>query len=186
MNNTKEVDEEGYQEEFFKHGFHALVSYLNDLFNHVVRERFPSAWSHHIIHLIHKSGSSSNPNNYITIMVGHTFSKLYDIVLHRKLSSDLEQRQLRARGQVGFRLAHQTIDHIFILRAMTEEARHRSSKVYCCSVDFWKAFDFVLRETLLQRLRDINISATLLIAITHLYESVLGRLCMVHGISDFI
>lgn len=138
MNNSKEANEEGYQEVFFKHGFHALFSYLVDLFNHVVCEGFPPTWSHHIIHPIHKSSSNSNPNNYRTIMVGHTFSKLYAIVLHRKLSSDLEQRQLRARGQVSFQLAHQTIDHIFSLCAMIEEARHRSSKVYCCFVDFRK------------------------------------------------
>ena len=76
-------------------------------------------------------------------MVGHTFSKLYATVLHMKLSSDFEQRNLRARGQARFRLAHQTIDHIFTLQAVIEEARHRSLKFYCCFVDFRKAFDSV-------------------------------------------
>lgn len=46
MNSNKAADEEGYQAEFFKHGLRPLVSYLVDLFNHVVREGFPS---HHII-----------------------------------------------------------------------------------------------------------------------------------------
>jgi hypothetical protein len=185
MNSSKAANEECYQAEYFKHSPHTLVSYLADLFNHVVREGFPPAWSHHIIHPIHKSGSSSNPNNYRTIMVGHTFSKLYATVLHRKLSSDLQQRHLRAREQAGFRPPHQNIDHIFTL-CVVIEARHRSSKVYCCFVDFQKAFDFVSREALLQRLKDIDISATLLTAITHLYESILGRLCTAHGLSDFI
>jgi hypothetical protein len=162
MSNNKSTDEEGFQAEFFKHGLHALVSHLVDLFNHVVRTGFPSAWSHHIIHPIHKSGPSSDPNNYRTIMVGHTFSKLYATVLHMKLSKELDQRSLRARGQAGFRPAHQTIDHIFTLQAIIEEARHRSSKVYCCFVDFRKAFDSVPREALFQRLRDIGISQTLL------------------------
>jgi hypothetical protein len=102
MNNNKAADEEGFQAEFFKHGLRALVSHLADLFNHVVRTGFPSAWSHHIIHPIHKSGPSSDPNNYRMIMVGHTFSKLYATTLHRKLSSELERRHLRAKGQVGF------------------------------------------------------------------------------------
>jgi hypothetical protein len=79
-----------------------------------------------------------------------------------------------------------TIDHIFTLRAIIEEARHRSSKVYSCFVDFRKAFDTVPREALFQRLRDIGISETLLAAIMRLYESVLGRLRMAHGLSDFI
>ena len=102
-----------------------------------------------IIYLIHKSGSTSDPNNYKTIMVGDTFSNSYATVLHRKLSSNLEQRNLKARGQARFRPAHQTIDHIFTLRVVVEEVCHRSSKVYCCFVDFLKAFDSILREDLL-------------------------------------
>jgi len=98
INKRKAANEEGYQAEFFKHGFYALVSYLADLFNHVVREGFPPTWSHHIIHPIHKSSSNSNRNNYRMVMVGETFLKLYAIVLHRNLSSDLERRQLRIRG----------------------------------------------------------------------------------------
>ena len=127
-----------------------MVSYVADLFNHVVREGFPPIWSHHIIHPIHKSGATSDPNNYRTIMVGHTFSKFYAIDLHMKLSRDFEQKNIRAQGQAGFRPAHQTIDHIFTLRVVIEEARHHCSKVYCCFVDFRKAFDSVPREDLLQ------------------------------------
>ena len=186
MNNSKAADKEGYQAEFFKHGLHPLVSYVADLFNHVVREGFPLVWSHHIIYSIHKSGPTFDPNNYRTIMVGYTFSKLYATVLHRKLSSTLEERDLKARGQAGFRSAHQTIDHIFTLRAVIEEARHRSSKVNCCFVDFRKAFDSVPREDLFQRLRDIGISMTLLTAIMRLYKSVLGRLREVGGLFEFI
>jgi hypothetical protein len=59
-------------------------------------------------------------------------------------------------------------------------------KVYSCFVDFQKAFDTVPREALFQRLRDIGISETLLVAIMRLYESVLGRLRMAHDLSDFI
>jgi hypothetical protein len=47
-------------------------------------------------------------------------------------------------------------------------------------------FDTVPRDALFQRLRDIGISETLLVAIMRLYESVLGRLRMAHGLSDFI
>ena len=85
MSSSKSADEEGYQAEFFMYGLRVLVSYLVDLFNHVVREGFPSVWSHHIIHPIHKLGAISEPNNYRTIMVGHTFSKLYATILHMML-----------------------------------------------------------------------------------------------------
>jgi hypothetical protein len=77
---------------------------------------FPSIWSHHIIHLIHKSIPSSNPNNYMMIMVGHTLLNLYAMVIHdMNLSKELDQRSLRARGQTIFWPAHQTTNHIFTL-----------------------------------------------------------------------
>jgi hypothetical protein len=85
-------------------------------------------------------------------------------------------------GRPIFHLEYQTINHIFTLRAIIEEARHRSSKVYCCFVDFQKAFDIVPREALFQRLCDIGISETLLVAIMRLYESVLGHLWMTHDL----
>ena len=139
-----------------------------------------------IIYPIHKTGPTSDLNNYKTIMVGHTFSKLYATTLHKGLSSFLEQKHLRAKGQAGFRPDHQTTDHIFTLWAIIKEARHRSSKVYSCFVDFRKAFDSILREDLFQRLREIGISSTLLTAVMRLYESVLGRLRTVGGMSEFI
>jgi hypothetical protein len=98
MNSSKLVDEKGFQVEFFKHKLHSLASHLVDIFNHVVCIGFPSEWSHHIIHSIHKSSPSLDPNNYRTNMVCHTFSKLYTTVLHMKLSSELDCRHLRARG----------------------------------------------------------------------------------------
>jgi hypothetical protein len=98
-NSSKATDNKGFQVEFFTDDLRALASHLANLFNHVVYIGFPSAWPHHIIHPIHKSGSNSNPNNYRMIMVGHTFSKLYATVLHMQLSSELEHRHLRARGQ---------------------------------------------------------------------------------------
>jgi hypothetical protein len=61
------------------------------------------------------------------IMVGHTFWKLYATILHMKLSSELEQRSLEARGQASFQPAHQTIDHIFTLQARRHDITLRKS-----------------------------------------------------------
>jgi hypothetical protein len=48
-----------------------------------------------------------------------------------------------------------------------------------------KAFDTILRETLLQKLCNIGISETFLEAIMRLYESVLGCLGMAHNLVYF-
>jgi hypothetical protein len=46
-------------------------------------------------------------------------------------------------GQADFRKGYKTIDHIFTLQAIVEEARQRSLKIYCCFVDFQEAFHTV-------------------------------------------
>ena len=168
------------------HGFRSLDSHIADLFNHVVCSGFPHSGTRHIIHPIHKLGNSSDPNNYRTIMVGHTFSKLYATTLHQRLIDDLESHHLRAKGQVDFQPDYQTTDHIFTLKAIIEEARHRSSKVYTCFVDFRKSFDTVPRDALFQGLHDIGISEILLVAIMRLYESISRCLRMAHGLFYFI
>ena len=102
MNSNKEADGDSFQEDSFKHGLHALVPYMVDLFNHVVCIGFPSTWSQQIIHPTHKSGPNLDHKNYSNIMVGHTLSKLYAPSLHLKISKELEQKQLRAKGYAGF------------------------------------------------------------------------------------
>jgi hypothetical protein len=92
------------------------------MFNHVVHTGFPQSWLHHTIHPIHKSGSSVDPNNYGTILVGHTLSKIYAMILHINLSRELYKRYLKARGQARFQPAHHTIDHILTLWAIIKEA----------------------------------------------------------------
>ena len=46
------------------------------------------------------------------------------------------------------RCAFSSMDHVFMLRAIIEEGKHHSQKVYCCFVNFCKAFDSIPRLAL--------------------------------------
>ena len=102
MRCSRAADEEGFQAELFKLGASVLGSYLPKLFNRVVCTGFPDSWSRHVIYPIHKSGPASDPTNYRTIMIGHTFAKLYATALNTMLSSELDRRGCRAKGQANF------------------------------------------------------------------------------------
>ena len=62
-----------------------------------------------------------------------------------------------------------------MLQAIIEEARHHSSKVYYCFVDFSKAFNFVPKVTLFQMLQDIGIFEALMTTIMRLYQCYRNR-----------
>jgi hypothetical protein len=129
---------------------------------------------------------SMDPNNYRTIMVGHTFSKLYATVLHLKLSGSLRGGNLELEDRLDFDLSTKPL--ITSSHSGPSLRRHDIAlrKFTVVLWTFRKLLISVPREALFQRLRDIGISETLLSAIMRLYESVLGRLRTTHGISDFI
>ena len=89
-------------------------------------------------------------------MIGHVMSKIYAIVLDGKVSASVEIRGLSAFGQAGFGTDHSTHDHILTLRGIIEEAKHRRQRVYCCFVDFRKAFDTVPCARLVRRLQELG------------------------------
>lgn len=68
------------------------------LFNMAVCFGFPASWLRHVIYLIHKFKLASDPSNYKTIMIGHTFAKLYAMVLNIILTRQIDRRQFHASG----------------------------------------------------------------------------------------
>ena len=54
----------------------------------------------------------------------------------------------RDKGQEGFRRNHSTTDHLVTLRIIAEECRNNKYDLFCCFVDFTKAFDTVPRNNL--------------------------------------
>ena len=83
VSTSKAVYEKGFQVEFLKYGIDYLDSYISNLFNHIACFGFLSSMSHHIIHIFNCGIIHSlDKHNERTIMIGHTFSMLYDIVLN--------------------------------------------------------------------------------------------------------
>ena len=76
------ADKEGFLVELFKLNILILYPILPVLFNRVVCTGFPPSWSRHVVYLIHKFRLALDPHNYKIISIGHTFSKLYAMVLN--------------------------------------------------------------------------------------------------------
>ena len=72
--------------------------------------------------------------------------KVIGKVLIRRMSDGVDEKS--RKEQAGFRKGRSTIEQIFVLRKIVEQALEWNSGLYLCFVDYEKAIDSVHRETL--------------------------------------
>ena len=84
----------------------------------------------------------------------------------------------RSYGQVGFQKHHSTIDHLVTLWVLMEESHLRGKGLYCCFIDFKKAFDMVPCEYLWSRMEELKVWREDMLAISQIYENVICCVCM--------
>ncbi len=111
------------------------------MFNKLLQQGYSAGLSTGAIHALHKGGDVLQFKNYRGITMGPVLAKVFAMILEARLNRWVEERGLRARGHAGFRKDLRTTDNLYILRTLIEQSTHKRKKVYCCFVDFRKAFD---------------------------------------------
>jgi hypothetical protein len=119
---------------------------------------------------LHKGGDALQFKNYRGITVGPILAKVFAMILEARLSSWAQERGLQARGQAGFRKDFRTTDNLYILWMLIEQSVYKCKKVYCCFVDFRKAFDIVLRDLLWQVLAEMGIVGRFMQCLQSMYN----------------
>ena len=141
--------------EMLKSGINHLISSLVKLFNFIITKgSFPDVWSKGLISPIFKAGSKSDPNNYRGICVTSCLGKLFSSLLNTRLSNYFHENNVLHHSQIGFLKGYRTTDHIFSLRTLIDKyvINENKGKLFCCFIDFQKAFDSVWHEGLLLKL----------------------------------
>jgi len=155
------------------------------MFNLALQHGMPHDWSTNWVKPFHKEGDVKNVNNYRTIMIGSLMAKLFGCTMEKKLSKWAEDNGKRAKRQAGFLQHHSTIDHLVTLCVLMEESRLKGKQLYCCFVDFKKAFDMIPRNNLWRRMEELQVPSEFMLAVSHIYEKVICRLHMGTKISEF-
>jgi hypothetical protein len=93
-------------------------------------------------------GDAFKFDNYKGITIGPILVKLFVMIFEKRLSEWVEQHGLHAKGQAGFRKNYCNTDQLFILRTPIEHSKAKKKPLYCCFVNFKKAFDIVPHEVL--------------------------------------
>ena len=90
------------------------------------------------------------------------------------------------KGQAGFRRNHSTMGHLVTLRIIVEESRKNKSDLFCCFVDFRKAFDTVPRSNPWNRLEELKVPFELRVVAIRLYKKFISKFKNNEGWTTYI
>ena len=171
LKNNKASGVDNIINEFFKYCPHDCIQIIVDFLNIVLNTGFiPTEWCLGIISPLYKNrGAVNDPDNYRGITLLSCTGKLFTACLNYRLSGYVEDNIL-GKEQAGFRVGYSTIDHIFVLQIIIELYQSVKKRVYCAFIDYRKAFDFVNRPLLWQKLLSYEINGKLFNVVKNMYD----------------
>ncbi len=98
LQRNKAVGLDGMKAKFILDVGKLLHMPLLTTFNCFLAKGFPEALSIGVVHALFKGGNASEFDNYKGIMVGLILTKLFTMILDKRLSEWVEQHGLRAKG----------------------------------------------------------------------------------------
>ena len=162
---------DGIANELLKEGGEHLKQVIILLFDAIIEtEWIPPTWREERVTLLHKGGSKRSLHNYRTIAIGSNFGKLFTRILQTRMQTLAESAGWLGDMQNGFRKGRSTMDSLFILTQVMEQALRKRTKVFLLFLDLRKAFDRVWREGLWRVLQRFGLDGKCSRLIQKLYE----------------
>ena len=186
LKKNKACGYDGLLNEYFINCMNVLMPCLLILFNTVFKSgHFPHCWSVGCIVPVLKKGNPNDTDNYRGITLVSCLGKLFTNILNERLCNFDMENNIITDAQFGFRKHLSTVDAIFVLQSLINRVCNARKRLYCCFVDYKKAFDFVNRQNLWYKLIKQGVSGKMLAIIRSLYQNV--KCCVKYNnvISDF-
>lgn len=137
--------------------FH-IVAPLAHIINHSFESGvFPTRLKKSKITPIHKKGSKTSPDNYRPISQVSSISKIFEILMHRRLTSYLSKHNILSQSQFGFTAGKSTSSAIF--NFLSKLYSMLDARMNCIGLfyDLSKAFDTINHNALISKLQTIGI-----------------------------
>ena len=143
------------------------------LFNCILTlEYFPASWAIGSIIPVYKKGDKNDVNNYRGITLLSCISKLFTRIINNRLNEWAETEEVLTEAQFGFRKGRSTSDCLFILHGLVEILVARGKKLYCCFIDYEKAYDYIDRAALFYKLLNTSVSSKCVNIIKSMYSNI--------------
>ena len=98
--------------------------------------------------------------------------KLFTTILNLRLLKWSYSNDILTDAQFGFRSGYSTIDAIFCVYSVIQNTFCKGKRLYCCFVDYLKAFDSVNRLCLWYKIAKLGVRGKLLNVLKSMYTSV--------------
>lgn len=164
-----------------------VVKLIVKLFNLILDTGLiPEEWCKGLINPLYKNkGSIKNVDNYRGITLLSCIGKLFTSAFNFRLSLFVIHRGTLEEDQAGSRAGYGTVDHMFVLDVLIQLYKSRYGKLFCCFVDYRKAFDLVDRSDLWMKLTEIEVNGKFMRVIYNLYAHAKSCVKKGNDISDF-
>lgn len=185
LKKNKAAGWDGIPGEMLKHV--DVISFLLKYFNAIFETGyFPQLWSKSVIVPIYKKGDVDSPGNYRGVTLVSAVCKVFTYILNKRLTIWIEEGNMIAEEQAGYRAGYSTSDHIFTLHSIIQKNMLQGKgKCYVAFIDYRKAFDSVNRECLWNCLRRKGLSRKMLNILESMYERVLCCVRSGHDYTEF-
>ena len=131
-------------------------------------EVFPDDWGKAIITPIYKKKDKLDCGNYRGISRLSHAGKIITTIIQRRILKRAEE--VISESQAGFRPGRSTVDQLFTLRQIAEKYLEKDRELYCCYIDFEKAFDSVWQEGIWRALRFFDFPQKIINLLQALYS----------------
>jgi hypothetical protein len=134
----------------------------------------PVSWPQAAISAVFRKGDPACKEHYRGIAVGNVLGKVFNMVLEQRLSAWADEHGHRAQGTGTGRLSERHENHKLFnsLRCVLNKYQLQKQQLFCCFVDFKKAYDSVDRKLLLQRLASLGVWGQMLTSVAAMYNNV--------------
>ena len=161
------------------------ISLLTTMFNMCYKQGiFPSLWKKGIITPVPKGNmiDPRDPWGYRGITLANSSYKLFCSVLNNRLQTWVDQNNLLANEQNGFRKERSCLDQITSLVNIIDTRKKCKQSTFAAFIDFQKAYDHVNRTLLWNKLHSLGISnnCKFMTALKGLYHNVQSSV-KIHG-----
>lgn len=130
----------------------------------LVTRTFPEEWGSYLIFFIPKS----TPDKLRPISLAPCLVKILEKMINNRLSWWLERNQLLAQTQLGFRRQKSCTDNLAILHSKIQKEFLGKNHLVSVFLDIKGAYDNVLADVLITRMKAINLPENLLNFISNL------------------